>query len=409
MVVVAVGTGTLLATRSSDGGGGAGNAASGDSGALAVLEVIDERIQVRTGSDREFRVGETGTALDVGDQVRSNESGFGELGYFDGSWMRIEASATLTIDELQDVEGARVVEASIDGGRIWARAEELTGSDDRFEVDTPVGTASVHGTRFSIDCAVEWPEGEPPADTSAFTVIDGTVVVQDAGGDEFTLTAAQRLLVPSDDRAPIGPTQLVPDELYLDPWVAKNLGVDVEKADAEQLLGHERAGSTGSAALASDWDAEVHVVSSTDPRFAVGASDRARWNVAVRCPTPDTCRSERLVVDDASGPAVTDSRGAPVIDVIEAVGPGRYELRAQWADRCERDGRVLSPVGVVVRKVGTYEVSETDFRDGRWVATELRGTVTTTTELSQAGRDAGCALPGNVPSVAFTTEVVATA
>ena len=113
---------------------------------------------------------------------------------------------------------------------------------------------------------------------------------------------------------------------------------------------------------------------------------------------------------DASGaPALRDAAGQPVVDEIAPDGDGRYRFSAQWNEPCERDGTVLAPEGLTVQRRSTYQVTDVDFVDGRFVATQLEGEVTTTTSLNDAGRAAGCALPDNVASVGFSTEVVATA
>ena len=106
VLVVVIGlVGAACTSGDDEGDGDDGGSDSGD--ALATLDVIDERIDVRTADAEDFEPGSTGMGLDEGDSIRSNDTGFGELGYFDGSWMRIEARATLTIEELSDVEDAR--------------------------------------------------------------------------------------------------------------------------------------------------------------------------------------------------------------------------------------------------------------------------------------------------------------
>ena len=408
LVTVLVGAGCT----GDDDEGGDGGSDGGD--ALATLDVIDERIDVRTVDAEDFEPGTTGMGLDEGDSIRSDATGFGELGYFDGSWMRIEARATLTIEELSDVEDASVVETSIDGGRLWTRAEKLTGSEDRFEVDTPVATASVRGTRFSIDCTVEWSEyegatGDDPEQACEFIVIEGVVVVTLPDGTEIELEAAQRLVVADDDRDPIGPDDLIPDELYESPWVQKNLGVDAEKPGADELIGDEESQSAvGAATLDRDWEVEVDVVSSTDPRYAAGSTGGGFWEVTTSCDGGD-CTSQRRVVDADGAPALRDAAGQPVVDGITPDGSGRYSFSAQWNEPCERDGAVLAAEGLTVQRRSTYRVTDVEFVDGRFVATRLEGEVTTTTSLNDAGRAAGCALPDNAASVGFETEVVATA
>lgn len=385
--------------------------------APAQLTVIDAQIGVKRAGDTSFAPGASGDDLDVGDQVRADTTGFGEITYFDGSWMRIEAEATLAIDELADTEEGQVVETSIDDGRLWARAEELTESGDRFAVGTPVGTASVRGTRFSVDCTVTWAEaltattGTPPEDVTepdqvcSFTVIEGEVTVEGADGTTHVLGPATRLWVASDDREALGPESVVPDALHRDPWVAKNLGIDAARPGT-RAPDPGTAGKEAAATLARTWEAAVRVTTSTDPRVREGSEDTARWQVTIRC-DGGPCRGERRMVDAAGRPALRDGAGREVVDEVVALGAGRYRITATWTDSCQRDGTVLADAGTRVTRVGEYEVTDVSFVGGRWTATELEGTVTTTTELTTAGRQADCTLPGQASSVAFTTEVTA--
>jgi hypothetical protein len=357
--------------------------------------------------------------LDVGDQVRSNETGFGELGYFEGSWMRIEARATLTIEELADTEEGQAVETSVDGGRLWSRTEKLTDSGDRFEVDTPVASASVRGTRFAIDCTVDWGEyaalrgvatdEPPPEESCSFTVIEGTVTVTLPNGEEYVLGPAQQLIVADDGRDPIGPVQLVPDELYANDWISKNLGVDLEEPGAEEELTEEaKEANLSAATLAKEWEADVTITSSTDPRYPAGSRDVGGWLVSVEC-AGGSCNSQRQVVGSDGQPALRDGAGAPVVDQVVGTGSGGYEFHATWTEPCGPDGSVLAADGIVTERVGRYTVTELEFREGRWVATVLEGTVDATTTLTAAGQAAGCALPDNAASVGFTSTVVARA
>ncbi len=391
---------------------------AGSAEAPAALTVIDDQVAVKRSGAAAFVPGATGAALDVGDQVRADTTGFGEVGYFDGSWMRIEAAATLTIGELADTEDGQVVETSIDDGRVWARAQELTESGDRFAVGTPVGTASVRGTRFSIDCTVTWAEARessaaPPSgpvtepdQVCSFTVIEGEVVVELQDGTSVRLGPATRLWAADDDRAPIGPEPVLPDALHRDPWVAKNLGLDATRRDAT-TRDQDPADTEAAATLARTWDATVRVTESTDPRVAEGDEDQARWEVTVVCDGP--CRGQRHIVDGDGEPVLRDGAGREVVDDVTALGRGRYRFTAAWTDSCERDGAVVAEAGTRVQRVGAYQVSEVRFVDGRWTAIGLEGTVTTTTELTGAGEAAGCTLPGEAASVAFTTEVTARA
>lgn len=368
----------------------------------ATLEVIDRNIEVSQDGGP-FETGTTGADLFVGDQVRADETGFGELSYFDGSWQRIEAEATLSIDQLADRESSDVVEVGIDGGRSWQRVEELSDSGDRFEVDTPVATASVRGTRFSIDCLVG-------PDQCLFVVIEGPVVLVLPDGTEIVLESGEKLAVTKGEE-PGDPERFVPDELYEDEWIAKNLALDQAEFDDRGIDGPGASADPTStdlaaATLAKTWTIDVEVVRSDDPRYPVGSSDTVRWLVEVVC-DDNSCHTERRIVDEAGTPVFADGSGVPIIETIEASGPRRYGIEVTWTEPCEDSGTVLHPEGITTTKVAEYETVDAEFQEDRWVATELVGTAESVTELTAEGEAAGCVLPGGASNVTFETEVAA--
>ena len=190
--------------------------------------------------------------LDVGDQVRSDATRFGEIAFFDGSWMRGPFRRHLDdrgVDRHRGRDESSTPPSPV--GAVGVRAEQLTGSSGRFEVGTPVGTASVRGTRFAIDCTVSWAEEirlegsleqTEPEEACAFTVVEGTVLLQRPYGSEYELVAGQRVAA-SDHRPTIGPYDLTDAEVRDDDWIARNLDVDSEKPGAESTRARRRRSS----------------------------------------------------------------------------------------------------------------------------------------------------------------------
>ena len=152
----------------------------------ATLAIISTNIETAAGSGA-FEPATEGQSLVVGDKVKTDTTGFAELTYHDGSWQRIEQSATLTIEELTDKGDTDTVKTSIDIGQSWNRVQELTEPDDAYEVETPVGTAAVRGTQFATNC--------PTTTECTFKVVDGTVIVTPLTGDPVTLTAGQQTTI----------------------------------------------------------------------------------------------------------------------------------------------------------------------------------------------------------------------
>ena len=89
----------------------------------ATLAIISTNIETAAGSGA-FEPATEGQSLVVGDKVKTDATGFAELTYHDGSWQRIEQSATLTIEELTDKGDTDTVKTSIDIGQSWNRVEE---------------------------------------------------------------------------------------------------------------------------------------------------------------------------------------------------------------------------------------------------------------------------------------------
>ena len=204
--------GVLLATSC---GGGSSQAAAAEP--TATLGIISTNIDTATSANA-FTPAKEGQALAVGDQVRTDPTGFAEITYHDGSWTRIEHNATLTIDELTDTGTAKTVKASIDTGDAWNRARHLTSPDDAYQLDTPVATAAVRGTAFATTCTTN-----PTRCT--FSVLDGTVEITPHTGTPLTLHAGDTVTITADQPPPT-PTSPGIAALAQDPFIADNLTRD---------------------------------------------------------------------------------------------------------------------------------------------------------------------------------------
>lgn len=202
---------------------GSGGVESAEAVVSATLEIITTNIESSLDGGT-FEEAEAGQELVVGDRVKTDVTGFAELTYHDGSWMRVESEATLTIDDLQDSDDATVVRSSIDTGQAWNRVQELSSPDDAYELDTPVASAAVRGTAFSVLCL--------GAAACTFSVLDGEVVITPVDGSEpKTLTAGERWTVTAG-QPPGVPEAPGIAELSRDPFIAKNLLLDLAEDPA---------------------------------------------------------------------------------------------------------------------------------------------------------------------------------
>jgi hypothetical protein len=149
---------------------GSGSSSSGGSAgdALARLQVISTDVTVASGVDGSPGSASSGQGLAVGDTVATDGSGFAEVGFFDGSLTRVDHGASFTVVDLSDAEGAQVVHTDLGAGRSWNRIDALSESQS-WETETPVASATVRGTAFSVDCAID------VVDACRFAVVEGTV------------------------------------------------------------------------------------------------------------------------------------------------------------------------------------------------------------------------------------------
>ncbi len=215
---------TLLAAAcGGDGDGGAGvdteaATGTGDTAAesLAELTVLEPGAERRAADAEAFAAASTGDALDIADLLRTDTTGWVEIGWFDGSLTRLDADTEFEIVAIAGTPDAPEIQTRLDVGRTWHRVESVSGDDGSFEVETAVATAAVRGTAFVVICL---PDG-----TCIFAVIEGVVVVT-VGGQEFELSAGDQLTVRPDGTTD-GVEAVGLDELRADPWVARNLEQD---------------------------------------------------------------------------------------------------------------------------------------------------------------------------------------
>ena len=261
--------------------------------AVAVLEIITQLIQTALGGAG-FEPAVAGQELAVGDEVQTDDTGFAEVVYHDGSWQRIEANGTLTVLELVDATDGSAVRTTIDIGRTWNNVRELVTPDDRYELETPVATATVRGTIFATDC-----DDEPRC---TFTAVEGEVEIEPVDGESFLLVAPATVTIGPDEIE--GPETVFPDLLRQDAWVATNLELDFDRA--EQLP--ERPTTTtdpallATAVLDGTYDV-IRTITDTNWPFHEPVAERI-YRAETRC-DDDGCRFliliETVLIDDETG------------------------------------------------------------------------------------------------------------
>ncbi|WP_158437789.1 FecR family protein [Naasia lichenicola] len=151
----------------------------------------------------------------AGDHVITDSAGLAELRYADDSLTRVGPGTDLTVLELSSSDAQRTA-VSLEVGQTWHRVQKLVAEDARFEVETPVGVAAVHGTAFAVECT------DAPA--CEITVLDGEVEFTLTDGTSVTIGANQRTTIPN----PGGGDPVVEDVSAgeFSDWASANLARD---------------------------------------------------------------------------------------------------------------------------------------------------------------------------------------
>lgn len=287
-----------------DDGDSRGDAVGSPTATLAIISTDIETAARGAG----FVEAVEGQALDVGHRVRTDRTGFAEINYHDGSWMRIEHEATATIEALVERGPVAQVRVSIDGGDAWNRVRTLAEPEDAYVLETPVATAAVRGTAFAARC--------PSVTTCSFSVVEGTVTVTPTDGRPIDVRAGEVLQV----TAGLEPVTETPgaDALEAETFIAENLRLDAAKPD--DAAPRERAdadlggGYTIGSDATYDWIREAsNALTGANPDVAILFTT---YRPTPGQPTLQLCAGEITVAVLAEAPT-TDT-----CDLASATGPG---------------------------------------------------------------------------------------
>ncbi|MGH2686547.1 MAG: FecR family protein, partial [Actinomycetota bacterium] len=205
LITLVLGSGVVLALTASP--------ATADQ--FATLHPLGGVVEVQNNGRGTFEAARDGQTLDTGDVLRTGSDGRAEIEYFDGSLTRVDFDTTFELTELSslpNVPGSKIIDAEQESGNTFNRVVALTGSESRFDIDTPTATASVQGTEYAVKVN---PDG-----TIDFWVIKGAVVAVLENG-EREVVGGHRGFTVTPDGDTFGPYILTNEQLS-DPWLVFN-------------------------------------------------------------------------------------------------------------------------------------------------------------------------------------------
>jgi hypothetical protein len=183
---------------------------------FATLDIMAGRAEVQRAGAEGFQAARDGVGLRPGDTIRTPPDGRVTIEYFDGSITRLDHATTFTLQELADEpDGDSVVEALQTSGSTFSRVVELTGSQSRFDVETPTAVASVRGTVFFTQILED--------QTARIGVLDGEVLVSGEDGSVARVIAGRGVDVP--ESGTVGAAFILTADVLGSDWLFYNLCV----------------------------------------------------------------------------------------------------------------------------------------------------------------------------------------
>jgi hypothetical protein len=135
----------------------------------------------------------------AGQFVRTGDASRAELTFPDGSILRIGPGSILHVKEagFDSKTKAVSVDATVVGGKAWAKVSKLVGSDAKFAVKSKNAVAGVRGTIFRVNVDRD--------EATVVKVYDGAVAVSNSPffADNKTTKSGDDLKPIRDDRKPI--------------------------------------------------------------------------------------------------------------------------------------------------------------------------------------------------------------
>lgn len=191
---------------------------------FATLRVYGPELERSADGNAVYLTGRSGEHLAVGNHLRTDPSGRGQVDYDDRSVTRLDRSTHFVVEDLGSAD--RAIRVHLETGRAWNKVERLTGTQTRFRISTPNAVATVRGTTFDVACN--------PQRTCVFVVLSGRVLVEPRRGAPLELGPMQSLTIGPDGRVVppranpgLGISAVTPADLAGDDWFGWNSAIEL--------------------------------------------------------------------------------------------------------------------------------------------------------------------------------------
>jgi hypothetical protein len=196
-------------------------AAEADPAVVGDAATIEAGVEVRAGAVSPYEALAAVKPVAVGDGVRTDNTGYAEISYLDGSKTRLDIDTEFEVVELVNEAGVSSTRTSMDVGRTWNRVESL--GEGEFTVETSQATATVRGTAFVLDCDT--------LTRCTYLVVEGVVELTLADGTVVVIVGPAQVEVVDGVAGPVTPVSLA--DVLGDPWLADNIVRDIAAGFAD--------------------------------------------------------------------------------------------------------------------------------------------------------------------------------
>lgn len=148
--------------------------------------------------------------LNSGQKVKTQDESRAEIGFADGSIIRIDSNSKLDIiDAKKDKGGAQTATAKVWSGKVWANVNKMS-KKTKFQIESPTAVAAVRGTVYRMAVS--------PDRTTKIAVYSGEVAVDNKPIVKFM--EEKKAKAGGKPGEIEGPTQIAgPTEVTLEQWV----------------------------------------------------------------------------------------------------------------------------------------------------------------------------------------------
>ena len=165
----------------------AGNLSSGNR-SLTVLSAITGSVQINKSGSGNWSDGQEGMTLAKGDQIKTSDSSTASVTFFDGSVIKLNSDAQISLDELigKSSTSPKTIKIGQKIGETTSTVVKLIDPASIYEIETSSAVAGVRGTIMQVSVSIDG--------STSVANVEGTVSVT-AQGKEVIIPPGQHSII----------------------------------------------------------------------------------------------------------------------------------------------------------------------------------------------------------------------